>query len=109
MADALTSITNLINSPSGQLAAGAALAGIVWKFFERVEAVLNDARKKEIAGWLLDWEPVQNMEVWPRTFTSMFDRLFRPNRESVSFLASWLASMASIVIVFSLAGTLKRS
>jgi hypothetical protein len=38
--DALTTVTNLINSPPGQLAAGGVLAGIVWKFFERVEAVL---------------------------------------------------------------------
>ncbi len=31
MADALTSVTNFINSPPGQLAAGAVLAGVVWK------------------------------------------------------------------------------
>ena len=42
MPDALTTITHLINSPPGQLAAGGVLAGIVWKFFERVEAVLTD-------------------------------------------------------------------
>ena len=46
MADAHTTITNLINSPPGQLAAGGVLAGIVWKFFERVEALLM---KLEIA------------------------------------------------------------
>ena len=39
MLDILTIITKLINSPPGQLAAGGLLAGIVWKFFERVEAV----------------------------------------------------------------------
>jgi hypothetical protein len=43
MPDAFTTITKLINSPPGQLAAGGALAGIVWKFFERVESVLNKA------------------------------------------------------------------
>jgi len=52
MPDALTTITNLIQSPPGQLAAGGVLAGIVWKFFERVEAVLTDATKFEIAVWL---------------------------------------------------------
>jgi len=41
MPDALTTVTNLINSPPGQLVAGGVLAGIVWKFFERVEAVLQ--------------------------------------------------------------------
>jgi hypothetical protein len=52
MAD-LPSVTTFINSPPGQLVAGAALAGIVWKFFERVEAVLTDETKFEIAVWLL--------------------------------------------------------
>jgi hypothetical protein len=49
MADgALDIITNIINSPPGQLAAGGVLAGIVWKFFERVESVLKEGTKKEI-------------------------------------------------------------
>jgi hypothetical protein len=43
--DVIGTITNVINSPPGQLAAGAALGGIVWKFFERVEAVLTDQTK----------------------------------------------------------------
>ena len=30
------------------------MPGIVWKFFERVEGVLKDETKKEIAAWLLD-------------------------------------------------------
>jgi hypothetical protein len=54
MPDALTTITRLIQSPPGQLAAGGVLAGIVWKFFERVEAVLTETTKLEIAVWLLD-------------------------------------------------------
>jgi len=37
VADILTTITRIINSPPGQLAAGGVLAGIVWKFFERVD------------------------------------------------------------------------
>lgn len=53
MSDALTTISHLINSPPGQLAAGGVLAGIVWKFFERVEAVLTADTKLEIAVWLL--------------------------------------------------------
>ena len=53
MADTLDTITKLIQSPPGQLAAGGVLAGIVWKFFERVEAVLTENTKLEIAVWLL--------------------------------------------------------
>jgi len=41
-------ITNLINSPPGQLVAGGVLAGIVWKFFERVEGVLKDETKRRL-------------------------------------------------------------
>jgi len=48
--DALTTITNLINSPPGQLVAGSVLAGIVWKFFERVEGILPASN--HILNWL---------------------------------------------------------
>jgi hypothetical protein len=50
---ALDTITQLIQSPPGQLAAGGVLGGIVWKFFARVEAVLTENTKLEIAVWLL--------------------------------------------------------
>src|SRR6266702_3028942 len=53
MSDVLTTITNLINSPPGQLAAGGVLAGVVWKFFERVESLLTENTKLEIAVWLI--------------------------------------------------------
>ena len=56
MADTLTTITNLINSPPGVLVAGGVLAGIVWKFFERVEGVLTDQTKFETAVWLVGVE-----------------------------------------------------
>ena len=53
MTDTITTIAKLTNSPLGQSAAGGVLAGIVWKFFERVEAVLTDNTKLEIAAWLI--------------------------------------------------------
>jgi hypothetical protein len=53
MPDTLTTITHLINSPPGQLAAGAALAGIVWKFFERVEAVRGHRAGFDVGGKML--------------------------------------------------------
>ena len=77
----LPSVTKLINSPPAQLVAGAALAGIVWKFFERGEGVLKDETKKKIARW---WR-VRNVETgliaekaepWPETFAKIFDRVF---------------------------------
>src|SRR5580704_16369721 len=73
VADALTSITNLINSPPGQLIAGGVLATIVWKFFERVEAVLTDETKFEIAVWLLTTKPFDLPEFQPPSrLLSMF-------------------------------------
>jgi hypothetical protein len=51
-------ITKLIQSPLGQIAAGGALAGIVWKFFERVETVLTDQTKFEFAVWLVGRKPL---------------------------------------------------
>jgi hypothetical protein len=81
MADTLDTITKLIQSPPGQLAAGGVLAGIVWKFFERVEAVLTENTKLEIARWLR----VRNIETgliadnaltWPETLAKVFDRVF---------------------------------
>src|ERR1019366_9521035 len=66
MADALTTITKLINSPPGQLVAGGVLAGIVWKFFGRVESVLTDQTKLEIAVWLVG---VTTAERWRSVMT----------------------------------------
>jgi hypothetical protein len=40
------------------LVAGAALAGIVWKFFDKVEGVLTDQTKFEIAVWLVGMDEV---------------------------------------------------
>src|SRR5580698_8322568 len=77
MADALTTITRLINSPPGQLAAGGILAGIVWKFFERVEAVLTDQTKFEIPVWLVGRKKFgPKVQPWPETFARVFDRVF---------------------------------
>jgi hypothetical protein len=73
MADVFDTITKFINSPPGQLAAGGVLAGIVWKFFERVESVLNKSTKLEIAVWLLGVKVGQKLEPWPSTFRKLFD------------------------------------
>src|SRR5579863_7933453 len=75
-ASTLDTITKLIQSPPGQLAAGGVLAGIVWKFFERVEAVLTDNTKLEIAVWLLGVKVGKRVEPWHGTFTKVFDRVF---------------------------------
>jgi hypothetical protein len=95
MPDALTTITTLIQSPPGQLAAGGVLAGIVWKFFERVEAVLKDDTKLEIAVWLLGVKVGQKVEPWPGTFAKVFDRVF--GTKHLSWKCFWRSAVASIV------------
>jgi hypothetical protein len=49
LSSALATFTKFVNLPGGVLTAGAVLADIVWKSFERVEAVLTDQTKLEIA------------------------------------------------------------
>jgi hypothetical protein len=95
MADALTTITNLINSPPGQLVAGGVLAGIVWKFFDKVEAVLTDQTKFEIAVWLVGVKVGQKVQPWPDTFTELFEKVFGKRHFSAECI--WRSAMASIV------------
>lgn len=73
--------TELLNKPPGQLAAGGVLFGAVFGFFKKVEELLKDSTKVEIARWLR----VKNLEAdllaveaenWPKTFTVIFDRVF---------------------------------
>jgi len=52
MPDTITTITKLINSPPGQWRAGGVLGGNRVEFLERVESVLNENTKLEIAVWL---------------------------------------------------------
>src|ERR1017187_5767783 len=101
MPDALTTITKLINSPPGQLAAGGVLAGIVWKFFERVEAVLTDQTRVEIAVWLVGVEAGKKVQPWPETFAKVFDRVFGKKHLSWrSFFCSAIASLFLFGLTF---------
>jgi hypothetical protein len=94
-------ITKLIQSPPGQLVAGAALAGIVWKFFERVEGVLTDQTKFGIAVWLVGVKVGQKVGSWPETFAKVFDRVFGTRHLSWEcFWRSSLASLLSVVFVW---------
>jgi len=68
MPDALTTITNLINSPPGQVAAGATFGGIVCKIFEKVEGMLPDATRFEIAVWLVGVEVGKRWSDGPKPF-----------------------------------------
>src|SRR5579862_8242442 len=71
----LETITKVINSPPGVLVAGGALFGIVYKFFEKIEGVLNENSKLEIAVWLLGVKVAPALQTWPETFRRAFDRV----------------------------------
>lgn len=108
--DAFDTIAKLINSPPGQLAAGAVLAGIVWKFFEQVEAVLTNDTKLEIAVWLLDRKPLTpRLQSWPDTFTKVFNRVFGPRHFSLYCLTRSVAVTCLIPVlwapIYALQGT----
>ena len=100
--DVLTTLTHVINSPPGQLAAGGILAAIVWKFFERVEAVLTDQTKLEIAVWLVGRQKLSpTFQNWPDTFANVFERVFGPRHLSLvcvrrSIYASILLSLLTL-------------
>jgi hypothetical protein len=106
MADALTTITKLINSPPGQLAAGGVLAGIVWRFFKHVGDALNEKTNWEIAHWLR----VRRLEIgiavveavdWPTTFGNVFDGVFGTKHLSWKcFLRSCVASYCAVAFWF---------
>src|SRR5258708_4170417 len=99
MADTFTTITTFINSPPGQVVAGGVLAGIVWKFFGRVENVLNEDTKLEIAVWLLGVRTAARGQSAPQSFISLADRMF--GERKISWRSLWrscLATYASIAI-----------
>jgi hypothetical protein len=72
MSSAIDVFTKFVNSPGGVLTAGAVLAGLVWKFFERVEAVLTEQTKFEIAVWLVGAEIGKKVTPWLQVFAFVF-------------------------------------
>jgi hypothetical protein len=104
MTDTFTTITTFINSPPGQLVAGGALVGIVWKFFERVESLLTENTKLEIAVWLLDRKRLSpTFQNWPDTFAKVFDRVFGTKHLSWKcFLRSCVASTTVFILTICL-------
>ncbi len=89
-------ITKLIQSPAGQLVAGGALAGIVWRLFERVERVLDNDTKLDIAAWLSGVEAGRKLEPWPGTFARIFDRVF--GTKHLSWKCLYRSVVASVAV-----------
>src|ERR1017187_8123109 len=89
-------LTQFILKPTGPLAAGVVLFGVVWGFFKGVESVLNDDTKLEIAVWLVGVKVGQKVEPWPETFAKVFDRVF--GRKHFSFTCFWRSVVAAYIL-----------
>jgi uncharacterized protein len=96
--DFADAVQKFISTLPGQLAAGGVLAGSVRKLFEKVETVLADNTKLEIALWLLGRKPISpKLQSWPDTFATVFDRVFGAKH------LSWKCFGRSCVASFSVA------
>jgi len=82
-------IQKFLNAPPGQLVAGGILAGIVWKFFEKIENILSDQTKFEIAVWLVGIDVERKVHAWPLMFSKLFYKTFGNK------LLSWKAVSSS--------------
>jgi|SRR6185312_1618099 len=93
MLSTLDSFTKFVNSPGGVVTAGAVLAGIVWKVLEKVEGILPDQTKLEIAVWLVGRKFSPALQSWPDMVAKAFNHVFGRNLLSwKSFLRSLIAS-----------------
>lgn len=93
-------LQRLITSPPGQVLAGSVLAGIVWKFFEKVESVLNEQTKLEIAVWLVGVKLGGRVQPWPDSFAKTFDRVFGKKHLSWGcFARSCIATALSLGVI----------
>ena len=104
MPEYLRLFERFLNSPPGQFTAAVVLATVVWKFFERVEAILTDQTKFEIAVWLVSVSATDKVRSWPRLFAAMFDRVFGTEHFSWRcFIRACLASSATAGLAWLLA------
>lgn len=101
MPDAFSTITNLIQSPPGQIAAGGALAAAVWKSFEKAEGVLTQQAKKDLGRRLR----LTSLKIglisddyadWPKTFDELLKTVFGPKH--LSFVCLWRSAAASLSV-----------
>jgi hypothetical protein len=81
---------------------GIAVAALIWKLAEKVENVLTEDTKLQIAVWLLDLKPLAGrMQRWPETFRTVFNVVFGARFLSWKcFFRSCLYSACSAVVVF---------
>lgn len=94
-----TAINLGMSRPFGTLIAGSALAVIVWRLFEKIENLLNDATNHEISAWLLGLKTSDRVQNWPLSFLSLITRIFGERKLSWgSFWRSCFATHTCVAI-----------
>lgn len=87
----------------GQVVGGAVLAGIVWLFFERVEAVLEESTRIGISCWLVGrskWKAIERHQMSRKLLQALCGRSDSTRRAATIFL---LAGLNSILTGMSIA------
>lgn len=89
-------LTQLILKPTGPLAAGVVLFGVVWGTFKGIEGILNDDTKLEIAVWLLGRKKFgPRVQPWPDAFTKILNQVF--GRRYFSWTCLWRLALVSVI------------
>jgi hypothetical protein len=91
----MDSVAKLITSPPAQFVSGGVLAGVVWKLSERIESLLTDTTKLELAVWLRGVNLGEKVEPWPLTFAAMFDTIF--GSRYLSLKCFWRSAVVTIL------------
>lgn len=105
----LDGLTNLLATPPAVLAAGFAVAGFIWAFFEKVEDILPGKTIAEISDWLLGVSLGETLRTWPGTFAKLFDRVFGERHLSWHcFLRSCLATLAAVTLTLAVLSMISR-
>ena len=95
-------IDNLLNIPGilALAASWAVVTGGIWKLSERVEKVVTQNARDDVALWLRDADPANFLVGMARAFAAAFDSIFGVRHFSLRcFFRSTIASIISVVIL----------
>jgi hypothetical protein len=97
-ASALDGLAHFIHSVPGQISVGGSLFYGVQKFAKTIEDNLREETKGQMAEWLGVLKAEPRLESWPKTFYSVFERVF--GRKHLSWTCFFRSSAASLLFGF---------
>ena len=81
----------------------AAIAGVVWLVFDRLEALASKPARTSLTAWLTRASLSPRLQRWPETLVRTFDMLFGERHLSWKcFFRSCIASITAIVLLLSI-------